>query len=60
MLCSRRELFHNYSADLTAAGLQYVTDVSGDWSRVSMQVLRSPRRMSFVLVSQFFKQCAGT
>jgi hypothetical protein len=28
-------------ADLTAAGLHYVTDVSDDWSRVSMQVQRS-------------------
>ena len=28
------------AADLTAAGLQYVTDVSDDWSRICMQVQR--------------------
>jgi hypothetical protein len=32
-------------ADLTAAGLQYVTDVSDDWSQVSMQV-QQPRPSS--------------
>ena len=34
-------VFTNLLADLAAAGLQYVADVSDDWSRVSMQVQRS-------------------
>jgi hypothetical protein len=41
------------AADLTAAGLQYVTDVSDDWSRICMQVQRSCRHPQPLLLFFF-------
>jgi hypothetical protein len=39
MPCLRILVVLKLHVDLTAAGLHYVTDVSEDWCRVSLQVL---------------------
>jgi hypothetical protein len=41
MLCSSRLMVLILPADLTAAGLQYVADVTEDWCQVSLQVQRT-------------------
>jgi hypothetical protein len=48
MIYLRKRMVLKLTLDLTAAGLHYVTDVSEDWCRVSLQV---PQRQSFALVS---------